>query len=178
MSFRRPPRVLTSAIAESNGPRSPVRNSRIASAVLCAMRGRSARGPLQRRRAERSPADEVDLPGGDAGGLRVLDEGLRIEETEVAREVEVARQHLREACAELAARVAAQVLERHDRDRERLAARPEDLPGHDRSCQRRMAERQREHREHDDSPPRPHPAPRPPLSSEWNSTTNSRNSLT
>src|SRR5881628_3948455 len=68
----------------------------------------------QRLRAERSPADEVDLPGGDAGGLRVLDEGLRIEEAEVAREVEVARQHLREACAELAARVTAQVLERHD----------------------------------------------------------------
>src|SRR5206468_5216306 len=83
----------------------------------------------QRLSAERGPANEVDVARGDARRLRILDERLRVEETEVAGEVEVVGQDLREAGAERAARVGAEVLERHDGDREGLASRTEDLSG-------------------------------------------------
>src|SRR5205823_8114413 len=117
------------------------------------------------------PADKSDLVRRDAGCRRVLDEALRTEAPEVAGEIEVAREDLREAPAERAARVAAEILERHDGDRKRLAARAEDLPGDDRACRRGEHERGDQYELRDQLR---HPAPRPPVSSEWNSITNSR----
>ena len=129
----------------------------------------------ERLGTDRRPPDEVDVGGRRPGGLRVLDERLRIEQAEVPREVEVAGEHAREARPEAAIRVAADVLERHDGDRKRLAARPEDRTGHDRVRRAHAPEAHHHHREHGQGL---HPAPCPPCSSEWNSIWNSRNSFT
>src|SRR6185436_14523179 len=98
----------------------------------------------------------------------------------VAGQLEIARQHARELLAERAVVVAAEILQRRDRDRERLAAGTEDLPGDDRSCGRGGEDdgERGGKRGGDcgDASGRDHPEARPP-SSEWNSMTKSWNSF-
>src|SRR5262249_18351637 len=102
---------------------------------------------------------------------RSLDERARIDELEVAGEVEVARQDTGEIAPE-APRRAGLALERDDRDGERLTPGSEDAAGDDGPS--RASPRQS--KRHDEQPQGSHPLPRPPSSSEWKSMTTSRNS--
>jgi hypothetical protein len=126
-------------------------------------------------RADRRPADEVDLFGVDARRL-VLDERARIDQLEVARELEVTRQHARELLAERAAVVTAEVLQRCDRDGKRLATGSEYLAGDDGA--RRSGQNSDDDGQHESCDESAgHPEARPPSSSEWNSMMKSRNSF-